>query len=69
MRHFTIATVLAALAVASAAFSPAAQACSVRGRFCSYPFWAANAFEGPPGRVSEGVFKSSSARPAKRRSR
>lgn len=23
-----------------------AQACSIRGKFCGYPSWAANAFEG-----------------------
>ena len=72
MRYFTIATVLATLAVASAAFSPAAQACSARGRFCSYPLWAANAFEGPRGRVPEAsrpTVVSSPDRPTRRRSR
>lgn len=26
-----------------------AEACSARGRYCSYPTWAANAFEGASG--------------------
>lgn len=27
-------------------------ACSIRGQFCSYPAWAANAFEHPRNRVN-----------------
>jgi hypothetical protein len=29
-----------------AAFALPASACSIRGQFCGYPSWAANAFEG-----------------------
>ena len=32
-----------------AALPTSASACSIRGRFCSYPSWAANAFEGRQG--------------------
>ena len=28
------------------ALTPRAEACSIRGTFCNYPSWAANAFEG-----------------------
>lgn len=31
--------------------TPPAEACSVRGQYCSYPPWASNAFEGRKGRV------------------
>lgn len=27
------------------AFGPAAEACSIRGTYCGYPSWAANAFD------------------------
>ncbi|MGD9803622.1 MAG: hypothetical protein AB7E81_18025 [Hyphomicrobiaceae bacterium] len=37
-----------------AAFTTDAQACSVRGTYCDYPNWAANAFEGPYGSPSKG---------------
>ncbi len=40
---------LAFAIVAFAATIPTAEACSARGRYCSYPTWAANAFEGPTG--------------------
>lgn len=43
-------TVILAIAFATGlvAIVPAdqAQACSIRGNFCGYPSWAANAFEG-----------------------
>ncbi len=38
-----------ATAISLAAFTPQAEACSIRGTYCSYPSWAANAFEGPYG--------------------
>ncbi len=41
---------LVALGFAAAAL-PADAGCSVRGRYCSYPTWAANAFERRAGRV------------------
>ena len=41
--------------VAITMFAPAADACSVRGQYCDRPYWAANAFESPRGRVSEGA--------------
>ena len=43
---------LLALAVVGTALTLStlsAEACSARGRYCSYPTWAANAFEGPSG--------------------
>ncbi|MGE3915482.1 MAG: hypothetical protein AB7F78_07255 [Hyphomicrobiaceae bacterium] len=43
-------TVLALVAVSTLAVWPtAAGACSIRGQYCGYPSWAANAFEGPYG--------------------
>jgi hypothetical protein len=37
-----------------AVLSPQAQAaCNVRGEFCSYPAWAANAFTAPRDRVPD----------------
>lgn len=39
------AIILAALG-GLAAFSGNASACSIRGQYCGYPSWAANAFEG-----------------------
>ncbi|MFM9940997.1 MAG: hypothetical protein ACKVP7_16050 [Hyphomicrobiaceae bacterium] len=44
---FVIALALATLTLV--ATSPTAEACSARGQYCSYPAWAANAFEGPTG--------------------
>jgi len=49
MRIFIAASLVAAGLVAS---STAADACSIRGRYCGYPLWAANAFEGPFGSVN-----------------
>lgn len=44
--------VFAGLAVGLIAMSPQAQAaCNVRGEFCGYPAWAANAFSHPRDRV------------------
>ena len=47
-------TLLASLAIAAglAVSASPADACSIRGRFCGYPFWAANAFEGARGQVN-----------------
>lgn len=45
---------LAVLALASVGWLAAgtsADACSVRGRWCGYPNWAANAFEDKTGRA------------------
>lgn len=44
-------TALLILAVAASVTTVTAnaEACSIRGRFCGYPSWAANAFEGPQG--------------------
>lgn len=47
------AALLAAVGLAMMA-PPPADACSIRGRWCGYPLWAANAFEDPWGRVNEG---------------
>ncbi len=45
---------LAGLAAAIAVASPQAQAaCNVRGEFCGYPAWAANAFSHPRDRVPD----------------
>jgi hypothetical protein len=44
--------VLAGLAAGVVALSPQAEAaCNVRGEFCGYPAWAANAFTHPRDRV------------------
>ena len=45
----TIMLIAGAVTVVAAS-APAAEACSLRGRFCGYPYWAANAFEGRFGR-------------------
>jgi hypothetical protein len=42
---------LALAALAMVATIRPAEACSLRGQYCSYPAWAANAFEGPTGRA------------------
>ena len=39
-------TLLLAIAAGIAAFGEEASACSIRGGYCGYPSWAANAFEG-----------------------
>jgi hypothetical protein len=45
---------LAGLAVGVVVMSPQAQAvCNVRGEFCGYPAWAANAFAHPRDRVPD----------------
>lgn len=46
------AALLAAFGVAIVVPSQAS-ACSIRGSWCGYPLWAANAFEDPWGRVNE----------------
>lgn len=47
-----LATALAlGLVVTSAA---PVSACSIRGQFCGYPAWAANAFEHPRNRINLG---------------
>lgn len=44
----------ASLAVGIVVMSPQAQAaCNVRGEFCGYPAWAANAFTHPRDRVPD----------------
>jgi hypothetical protein len=48
--HMLIAAVM--LVVGMAATATPADACSIRGRWCDYPAWAANAFEGRGGRVN-----------------
>lgn len=50
-----ISIAIPSLLVAITAFAPAADACSVRGQYCGHPYWAANAFENPRNRVSEGA--------------
>ena len=42
---------LATLLVAATLFAGPASACSLRGQYCGYPTWAANAFEAPRNRV------------------
>lgn len=42
---------LGAMAGVFGPFASPADACSQRGQFCSYPAWAANAFEAPWNRV------------------
>ncbi len=42
---------LGGLLAALTAYTPAADACSARGRHCGYPAWAANAFEDATGRA------------------
>jgi hypothetical protein len=45
---------LAGVAAAIAVASPRAQAaCNIRGEFCGYPAWAANAFSHPRDRVPD----------------
>ena len=44
-----LALTLTVTLVAFAASAPEAQACSIRGQYCGYPSWAANAFEGRKG--------------------
>ena len=45
---------LVGLAVGVIIMSPQAQAaCNVRGEFCGYPAWAANAFTAPRDRVPD----------------
>lgn len=57
MQKVTVLAFGLGLALAGAASLTDAQAaCSVRGNWCGYPYWAANAFEAPRNRVSEGVF-------------
>ncbi len=44
----------ASLMAGMAVLSPQAQAaCNIRGEFCGYPAWAANAFTHPRNRVPE----------------
>jgi hypothetical protein len=38
--------ILLAIAGGLVAFAHPADACSIRGNYCGYPSWAANAFEG-----------------------
>lgn len=47
-------TLLASLVAAAALTASVSQAdaCSIRGKYCGYPLWAANAFEGPSGSVN-----------------
>lgn len=35
--------------------SPASAACNVKGQYCNYPAWAANAFSAPRDRVPDWV--------------
>ena len=45
---------IACVALAVGAWSPKAEAvCNVRGEFCGYPAWAANAFSSPRDRVPD----------------
>lgn len=48
---------IAVAALLATISAPEASACNARGEFCSYPYWAANAFAAPRDRVSEGVFR------------
>lgn len=50
---------LAGLAAAFVGLSPQAEAaCNVRGEFCGYPAWAANAFTHPRDRVPDAWLES-----------
>lgn len=40
-----------AIAATASMATPSEAGCSVRGRYCDYPTWAANSFEGRAGRV------------------
>ena len=53
MRSPILALVVVAGSLAAVSTTPAA-ACSIRGQYCGYPAWAANAFEHPRGRVILG---------------
>lgn len=44
-------SLLAAILVAPTLLASPASACSLRGQYCGYPTWAANAFEAPRNRV------------------
>ena len=49
--------------IGTAVVSPQAQAvCNVRGEYCSYPAWAANAFTNPRDRVPDWVLRDADRR-------
>jgi hypothetical protein len=51
MRRFLL---LAGVVVASSAMSMSAEAvCNIKGQYCDYPAWAANAFTSPMDRVPD----------------
>jgi hypothetical protein len=52
MRYLLAAPLLVAGLIGTSA---PADACSIRGQWCGYPYWAANAFEAPRDRVQEGA--------------
>lgn len=49
--------VMAALGFGALSAKPAEAACNVRGEFCGYPAWAANAFSHPRDRVPDWVLE------------
>lgn len=52
--YLTTAAVAGFIATAAQAYDD----CSVRGRYCGYPAWAQNAFEGPTGRRPEAAVRA-----------
>ena len=56
-KHLVFTCAFAGLVAASL---PASAGCSVRGRYCDYPTWAANAFEGRAARVTDDHYVADS---------
>ena len=67
MRKATILAAGLGLALAAgASLSRVEAACSPRGNWCNYTYWASNAFEAPWDRVSEGVYQGDKRERTKR---
>ncbi len=58
----TLAATLALVLASVASIGTANAACNVRGQFCGYPSWAANAFSHPKDRVPNWVLDDRAAR-------
>jgi hypothetical protein len=55
-------TALAFVAGVAMAGGPAKADCNVRGEYCDYPAWAANAFTAPRDRVPDWVLRDNQRR-------
>lgn len=60
MRNLLLASTVLVGTVAVSTQAPAA--CNVRGEYCSYPAWAANAFTNPRDRVPDSVLQDADRR-------